>query len=172
MSKKINNKILAIILVVLTAIFLITNYLKDNQRSTHIDTNLIMIDTSIVSYISIYPKSGNKEKVIFTKQTYGWEVESNNIKSSLRKGSLANILSELAKMKIKRLVAKTEEKWEKYRNLTKLERAVGLKKLLNKVEDVEEHQKLSELIDTYLEAHDLVTKIGLEITKFTDKYNS
>ena len=101
MSKKINNKILAIILVVLTAIFLITNYLKDNQRSTHIDTNLIMIDTSIVSYISIYPKSGNKEKVIFTKQTYGWEVESNNIKSSLRKGSLANILSELAKMKIK-----------------------------------------------------------------------
>ena len=114
MSKKINNKILAIILVVLTAIFLITNYLKDNQRSTHIDTNLIMIDTSIVSYISIYPKSGNKEKVIFTKQTYGWEVESNNIKSSLRKGSLANILSELAKMKIKRLVAKTEEKWEKY----------------------------------------------------------
>lgn len=114
MSKKINNKILAIILVVLTAIFLITNYLKDNQRSTHIDTNLIMIDTSIVSYISIYPKSGNKEKVIFTKQTYGWEVESNNIKSSLRKGSSANILSELAKMKIKRLVAKTEEKWEKY----------------------------------------------------------
>tara|TARA_B000000609_G_C24049351_1_gene280378 strand:- start:464 stop:670 length:207 start_codon:yes stop_codon:yes gene_type:complete len=65
-----------------------------------------------------------------------------------------------------------KEKWEKYRNLTKLERAVGLKKLLNKVEDVEEHQKLSELIDTYLEAHDLVTKIGLEITKFTDKYNS
>tara|TARA_B100000073_G_scaffold347217_1_gene360817 strand:- start:5553 stop:5759 length:207 start_codon:yes stop_codon:yes gene_type:complete len=65
-----------------------------------------------------------------------------------------------------------KEKWEKYRSLTKLERTVGLKKLLNKVEDIEEHQKLSELIDTYLEAHDLVTKIGLEITKFTDKYNS
>ena len=62
-----------------------------------------MIDTSIVSYISIYPKSGNKEKVIFTKQTYGWEVESNNIKSSLRKGSLANILSELAKIENKKV---------------------------------------------------------------------
>ena len=64
------------------------------------------------------------------------------------------------------------EKWEKYRSQTKLERAVGLKKLLNKVEDIDEHQKLSDLIEVYLEAHDVITKIGLEITKFTDKYNS
>jgi len=64
------------------------------------------------------------------------------------------------------------EKWEKYRSQTKLERAVGLKKLLNKVDDIDEHQKLSDLIEVYLEAHDVITKIGLEITKFTDKYNS
>ena len=64
------------------------------------------------------------------------------------------------------------EKWEKYRSQTKLERAVGLKKLLKKVNDIDEHQKLSDLIEVYLEAHDVITKIGLEITKFTDKYNS
>ncbi len=65
-----------------------------------------------------------------------------------------------------------KEKWEKYRTLTKVERAVGLKKLLQKVDDIDEHQKLSDLIDVYLEAHDVITKIGLEITVFTDKYNS
>lgn len=65
-----------------------------------------------------------------------------------------------------------KEKWEKYRSQTKVERSVGLKKLLEKVDDIDEHQKLSDLIDVYLEAHDVVTKIGLEITVFTDKYNS
>jgi len=65
-----------------------------------------------------------------------------------------------------------KEKWEKYRSLTKVERAVGLKKLLQKVDDIDEHQKLSDLIDVYLEAHDFITKVGLEITVFTDKYNS
>ena len=65
-----------------------------------------------------------------------------------------------------------KEKWNKNRTQTKVERAVGLKKLLQKVDDIDEHQKLSDLIDVYLEAHDVITKIGLEITVFTDKYNS
>ena len=64
-----------------------------------------------------------------------------------------------------------KDKWTKYRTETKVERAIGLKKLLQKVDDIDEHQKLSDLIDVYLEAHDVITKIGLEITKFTDKYN-
>jgi len=65
-----------------------------------------------------------------------------------------------------------KEKWSKYRSQTKLERSVGLKRLLQKVEDIDEHQKLSDLIDVYLDAHDMVTKVGLEIAVFTDKYNS
>ena len=65
-----------------------------------------------------------------------------------------------------------KDKWNKYRTQTKVERATGLKRLLQKVDDIDEHQKLSDLIDVYLEAHDVITKIGLEITTFTDKYNS
>tara|TARA_Y100001970_G_scaffold289608_1_gene420553 strand:- start:896 stop:1102 length:207 start_codon:yes stop_codon:yes gene_type:complete len=65
-----------------------------------------------------------------------------------------------------------KDKWNKYRSQTKIERTVGLKKLLHKVDDIDDHQKLSDLIDIYLEAHDVITKIGLEITVFTDKYNS
>ena len=65
-----------------------------------------------------------------------------------------------------------KEKWCSYRNKSKVERATGLKKLLNKVEDIDEHQRLSDLIDVYLEMHDLVTKVGVEITYYTDKYNS
>ena len=63
-----------------------------------------------------------------------------------------------------------KEKWSDYRSKTKVNRAVGLKKLLKKVEDIDEHQKLSDLIEVYLEAHDVVTKIGLEIAYFSDKY--
>ena len=64
------------------------------------------------------------------------------------------------------------EKWGKYRTRTKIEREVSLKRLLQKVDDIDEHQKLSDIIEVYLEAHDVVTKIGLEITTFTDKYNT
>jgi hypothetical protein len=65
-----------------------------------------------------------------------------------------------------------KEKWSKYRSQTKLERSVGFKKLLQKVDDIDEHQKLSDLIDVYMDTHDLVTKIGIEIAVFTDKYNT
>lgn len=65
-----------------------------------------------------------------------------------------------------------KETWSKYRTQSKVERSVGLKKLLQKVDDIDDHQKLSDLIDLYLDAHDVVTKIGLEITIYTDKYNS
>ena len=64
------------------------------------------------------------------------------------------------------------EKWGKYRARTKIERELSLKKLLQKVDDIDEHQKLSDIIEVYLEAHDIVTKIGIEITVFTDKYNT
>ena len=65
-----------------------------------------------------------------------------------------------------------KETWSKYRTQSKVERSVGLKKLLQKVDDIDDHQKLSDLIDLYLDAHDVVTKIGLEITTYTDRYNS
>lgn len=65
-----------------------------------------------------------------------------------------------------------KETWSKYRTQSKVERSIGLKKLLQKVDDIDDHQKLSDLIDLYLDAHDVVTKIGLEITIYTDKYNS
>lgn len=65
-----------------------------------------------------------------------------------------------------------KEKWSKYRSQSKVERSVGLKKLLQKVDDIDDHQKLSDLIDIYLDGHDVITKIGLEIAVFTDKYNS
>jgi len=64
------------------------------------------------------------------------------------------------------------EKWGEYRARTKIERELSLKKLLQKVDDIDEHQKLSDIIEVYLEAHDIVTKIGIEITVFTDKYNT
>ena len=114
MGKKLNNKVLLAVFIGLTAVFLATNYFRNNKRTTKIDTDLIAMDTALVSHLTIYPTNGNKEAVVFTKQTDHWEVQSGALKSTLREGLSATLLSELAKMKIKRLVAKTENKWEKY----------------------------------------------------------
>ena len=114
MSKKSNNKKLLIILALLVGIFLITNYLRNNRSTNSVDTELIRIDTNAVSSISIYPTVGNKEKVIFTKQANNWNVKSDEISSQVKTGAIHQILTELSKIKINRLVAKTEDKWGKY----------------------------------------------------------
>ena len=63
-----------------------------------------------------------------------------------------------------------QESWSKNRSKAKVEKAISLKVLLNKVDNEEDRVKLKELIKVYLDAHDFVSKVGLEIAKYGDKY--
>ena len=67
-------------------------------------------------------------------------------------------------------MATFQESWNKNRSRTKVEKAQTLKMLLNKVTDEEDRVKLKELIKIYLDAHDFVSQVGLEIAKYGDKY--
>ena len=65
-----------------------------------------------------------------------------------------------------------QTKWIETRSKQKIEKAMVLKQLLNKVDKVEDYSKLKELIDIYLDAHDFTSRVGVEIAKFSDKYTS
>jgi hypothetical protein len=95
MNKKINNKVLIIILVGLVGIFVITNYLRNNRSTTTVDTDLIHIDTTAISSIIISPTVGNKEKVAFTKQANNWTVKSGDITTDVKEGSIQNEMGEI-----------------------------------------------------------------------------
>lgn len=114
MNKKINNKKLLLILVVLVGIFLMTNYIKNNHSTTTVNTDLVHIDTNTVSKIIIRPTNGNQEEVTLLKQNNEWEVKSEEITSKVKGDAIKQVLLKLAGIKIKRLVAKTADKWMKY----------------------------------------------------------
>ena len=67
-------------------------------------------------------------------------------------------------------MATFQDSWNENRSKTKVEKAKTLKILLNKVTDEEDRTKLKELIKIYLDAHDFVSQVGLEIAKYGDKY--
>ena len=66
------------------------------------------------------------------------------------------------------------ERWLEGRKKVKIAKEKSLDRLLSDVKelktlDEKEEQKLKELIELYLQSHDLVTKIGLEISSIADK---
>ena len=64
-----------------------------------------------------------------------------------------------------------QDTWVENRSNTKINKVVSLKHLANKVSDPKDKAKIEELISVYLDAHDLTTRIGLEIAKYGDKYS-
>jgi hypothetical protein len=60
--------------------------------------------------------------------------------------------------------------WTENRSKTKSEKENSLRRFQSKVIPQEENAKFQSLVDLYLDAHDLVTKIGFEIAKISDKY--
>ena len=64
-----------------------------------------------------------------------------------------------------------QDTWIKSRSKTKIDKITSLKYLAKKVSDPKDKAKIEELISVYLDAHDLTTRIGLEIAKYGDKYS-
>ena len=72
------------------------------------------------------------------------------------------------------LVMSYYERWLDGREKVKIAKEKSLKHLVSDVKELntlneKEIEKLNELIELYLHAHDFVTKIGLEISSIADK---
>ena len=59
--------------------------------------------------------------------------------------------------------------WQEGRKQAKKVKKESLEELSNKFADSEDCKKLKRLIDLYLDSHDLVTKIGSEISLLAEK---
>jgi hypothetical protein len=114
MNKKMNNKTLLSVLAILVLVFFTTNYLKNNNSDNILQTDLVSVDTSKISEIIIHPANKSKKDVSFSNDNGTWNVKSGQIKSETKNGDMGRILSELAGIKIERLITKSKEKWEKY----------------------------------------------------------
>ena len=61
-----------------------------------------------------------------------------------------------------------KKQWEEGRKEVRKVKKESLYEVLSKFKNSNSYQKLSELIELYLDAHDLVTKIGSEISEIVD----
>lgn len=114
MSKKFDNRILLIVLVVLVAVFLVARYLKTGRTEKSFKTELFVLDTADVSSVLIYPKAENFEEIRFSRDGLNWTVTKGDITSTAGVNAVKSLLAQLMEVKPKRLAAKSKEKWEEY----------------------------------------------------------
>lgn len=111
MFKKINNKVLIIVLLVLAGIYLVMELGDNNSKSENLRTTLVEIDTTKVDKIVI--AKGNE--LLELKKNGNWQVKNEAGEYvDTRKGSVDNLIGTLMSVKPSRLVTKKQENWQDF----------------------------------------------------------
>tara|TARA_B100000424_G_C22780088_1_gene419526 strand:- start:454 stop:678 length:225 start_codon:yes stop_codon:yes gene_type:complete len=64
-----------------------------------------------------------------------------------------------------------KETWVAFRRNEKKKHEDGMVAFLEHIEDIDDYAKMQDLTDLYLKTHDLITQIGVAITKISTEYN-
>ena len=111
-SNKSNIK-LGIILTVLIVIVTIM-FVTDGKNERTFKENLVDIDTSKISEISIYSKAHGEVKLLKTNNL--WKVKLTGDKSSaVPESKMISLFNQLLEIKPKRLAARNENKWKDFK---------------------------------------------------------
>ena len=81
MAKKMDNKTLLILLIILIAIFIVSRFIKTNKTEKSFKTELVFVDTAKVTSILLYPEAENHEEIKFIKEDGEWLVSKDDILS-------------------------------------------------------------------------------------------
>lgn len=113
-NKNSNKNLWIIFAILLIAVILIfSTESTKNERSFKKD--LVSIDTSAVTSLSIFPKSKPGQEVKLLKNNNEWKVFAENGKSyTIPNFKMQSLLGELIKIKPKRVAARSKAKWSEY----------------------------------------------------------
>jgi hypothetical protein len=114
MSKKYGNRILLVVFIILVGFFAVSKFIRSSRMDRTFKTELVLVDTSRVTKIRLYPGSENHEEIVFNRSGNLWTVQKGNVVSETGEGSVENMLNEIIRIKPQRLAANSEEKWKEY----------------------------------------------------------
>lgn len=114
MFRKANNKVLAIVFVVLLALVVVINLVDARRGDRTFRNEIFDIDTTDITSITIDPKGLDKEDVRLFKSNGTWKVSSGEKEYPADNSVVKNILGELADMTAQRVAATKEDSWKKY----------------------------------------------------------
>jgi len=110
----LNNKVLFLILAALVGIFLLSKVLDSGKRTKSFNSELIAVDTAKITSIVLHPKADNHAEVRLEKSGNTWSVKRESESYAADQAAVSNLLPSLAETKVKRLVARSSDKWEQY----------------------------------------------------------
>ncbi len=114
MSKRFNNIRLLYILAGLGLILLLTFVIKVPKEKASLKGKILEFDTTEVSKIILYPKTGTGDAIEFSKNQDKWTVKQGMISSATQKGVVQEIFNEISAIKPQRLAATNKSKWKEF----------------------------------------------------------
>jgi Domain of unknown function (DUF4340) len=111
--KKINNKTLIIILVVLVGIFAAVRIFRTPTKRSNLRKELVSLDTATVTQIKLIPKVDGAE-ITFKREGSKWTVTKFGREYNVDLGAANSLLGQLVGLKPQKMVSNKKEKWNDY----------------------------------------------------------
>jgi hypothetical protein len=116
MFKNISSKNLLIVFGMLLLLAIIFIYYDSTHEERTFNTDIVDIDTSGITAISIYPKAVDHKEVKLFKEGKYWRVQLGNNKSFPAEASkVTNLINMLGRIKANSVAAQSESKWQEFK---------------------------------------------------------
>lgn len=112
MFKKLNLKVLIVLLVILGAIFAITEFTGDKERS--FSRVLVAVDTAKVEQIHIQIPKDDAEIILNRAGESDWQVAAGGDTYPADPSIVRSILAQFVEIKPERIAATSKDRWEEY----------------------------------------------------------
>ena len=117
MFNKLSTKALAAVFGLLLIAVLYLFLFDGNKNERTFRNELVLVDTSKVDEIYLYPKAENYNEVYLKKINDEWKVKIGEDKSAeVPNSKIKNLFAQLLTIKPKRLASRDELKWKDYQN--------------------------------------------------------
>ena len=112
--KRSNNKILLIVLIVLSGGFVLTRVFHAPSRERNLDETIFTLDTSQISAIHISPAIQDNARISLIRFGSDWKVEMKDRSANSDKSRVKSALNILGSMQANRVLTRNSEKWSSY----------------------------------------------------------
>jgi hypothetical protein len=114
MFRKFNTKTLIIILVLLFLAIALVIFMDKKKGGRTIREELVRVDTSKVSSISIFPQAENRKEIKIFRKGKKWMVQKENITAEAEERNITNLLNQFSLIRPQRLASNEKSHWKDY----------------------------------------------------------
>jgi len=110
--KKINNKILLTLLVLLVAVFVLTKVFRSPALESNLDVGLFAIDTALIRSVKV--QRPDQPAIILQRNNSAWTITEGERHTRVQVTAINSFLRTLSQIKPERVVSRKEDKWRTY----------------------------------------------------------